>query len=194
MFIIKSGSHYVVQSPSGFSFTTDSAKATEWKKEKSAINVVKTCLLGYSNLIIIDTDTSEPIIDEISTETEMVVECNCNKLLCDTMAALNNTVTAINNLKKYSTLLKDNLKQSDLLTQDILHAIEFYNYSAADGYKMYKKLHETRLERRANKDLLQLIQMVESSIDTAKIVQHISNHNSRTYAARVDASLFEKEY
>jgi hypothetical protein len=36
--------------------------------------------------------------------------------------------------------------------QDVLHAIEFNSYNARDGYKIYKLLHDLRLERRKYKD------------------------------------------
>ena len=44
------------------------------------------------------------------------------------------------------------LTEVDNKIQDVLHAIEFNSYNARDGYKIYKLLHDLRLERRKYKD------------------------------------------
>ena len=44
------------------------------------------------------------------------------------------------------------LIEVDNKIQDVLHAIEFNSYNVRDGYKIYKLLHDLRLERRKYKD------------------------------------------
>ena len=44
------------------------------------------------------------------------------------------------------------LQEVENKIQDVLHAIEFNSYNARDGYKIYKLLHDSRLERRKYKD------------------------------------------
>lgn len=44
------------------------------------------------------------------------------------------------------------LQEVENKIQDVLHAIEFNSYNARDGYKIYKLLHDLRLERRKYKD------------------------------------------
>lgn len=44
------------------------------------------------------------------------------------------------------------LQEVENKIQDVLHAIEFNSYNARDGYKIYKLLHDLRIERRKYKD------------------------------------------
>ena len=51
-----------------------------------------------------------------------------------------------------ATWVEYKLQEVENKIQDVLHAIEFNLYNARDGYKMYKLLHDLRLERRKYKD------------------------------------------
>lgn len=51
-----------------------------------------------------------------------------------------------------ATWIEHKLQEVENKIQDVLHAIEFNSYNARDGYKIYKLLHDLRLERRKYKD------------------------------------------
>ena len=51
-----------------------------------------------------------------------------------------------------ATWIEYKLQEVENKIQDVLHAIEFNSYNARDGYKIYKLLHDLRLERRKYKD------------------------------------------
>lgn len=51
-----------------------------------------------------------------------------------------------------ATYVEYKLQEVENKIQDVLHAIEFNSYNARDGYKIYKLLHDLRLERRKYKD------------------------------------------
>lgn len=51
-----------------------------------------------------------------------------------------------------ATWIDHKLTEVENKIQDVLHAIEFNSYNARDGYKIYKLLHDLRLERRKYKD------------------------------------------
>lgn len=51
-----------------------------------------------------------------------------------------------------ATWIEYKLQEVENRIQDVLHAIEFNSYNARDGYKIYKLLHDLRLERRKYKD------------------------------------------
>ena len=78
--------------------------------------------------------------------------------------------------------------------QDVLHAIEFNSYNARDGYKMYKLLHDLRLERRRYKDE-QIIADVTtrgfagSNWETTKT--RVDDLKNRKYHVREMEELFE---
>ena len=77
--------------------------------------------------------------------------------------------------------------------QDVLHAIEFNSYNARDGYKMYRLLHDLRLERRKYKDE-QLIANVmtafrDSNWEVAR--NRVDDLTNRQYKVRNMKELFE---
>ena len=51
-----------------------------------------------------------------------------------------------------ATCVEYKLQEVENKIQDVLHVIEFNSYNARDGYKIYKLLHDLRLERRKYKD------------------------------------------
>ena len=51
-----------------------------------------------------------------------------------------------------ATWVEYKLQEVEDKIQDVLHAIEFNSYNARDGYKIYKLLHDLRIERRKYKD------------------------------------------
>ena len=51
-----------------------------------------------------------------------------------------------------ATWVEYKLQEVENKIQYVLHAIEFNSYNARDGYKIYKLLHDLRLERRKYKD------------------------------------------
>lgn len=55
--------------------------------------------------------------------------------------------------------------------QDILHYIEFADLNAVEGYKIYKKLKEIRIERRLIKEELNESKIAYDSIDNVVIEQ-----------------------
>lgn len=55
------------------------------------------------------------------------------------------------------------LQEVENKIQDVLHAIEFNSYNARDGYKIYKLLHDLRLERRKYKDEQIIADVMKSS-------------------------------
>ena len=55
-------------------------------------------------------------------------------------------------LVERATWVEYKLQEVENKIQDVLHAIEFNSYNARDGYKIYKLLHDLRVERRKYKD------------------------------------------
>ena len=72
---------------------------------------------------------------------------------------------------------------------DLEHNAEFYNKNACDGYKMWRKLGETRRERRRAKDLIVIVDAIleDNNFDgilSQKTLNRISGLENRTYAIR----------
>lgn len=97
-------------------------------------------------------------------------------------------------LEKRRLYLQDMIRTADLKITDIEHAAEFFNLGAAAGYKLYKMLRETRLERRAYKNELQKIDLfLAASVRSESLknqAKKISNVEKKTYTPRIDPELF----
>ena len=108
---------------------------------------------------------------------------------------------SINDLSEKLTTLKGNKEwllneesNIDKQISDILHYIEFYTFSASDGYKLCKALKELRLRRREIKNELELINIISvhtcnniANGNTSKAIEGLSN---KQYAPRVLNDLF----
>ncbi len=87
-----------------------------------------------------------------------------------------------------------NLNDIDSKIQDVLHAIEFNTYNARDGYKMYRLLHDLRVERRKYKDEQLIANMVLhefKDVDWNRVKLRVNDLKGRDYTARSLKELFE---
>lgn len=108
---------------------------------------------------------------------------------------------SINGLSEKFTTLKcnkewllDEESNIDKQISDILHYIEFYNFSASDGYKLCKALKELRLRRRDVKNELELIGIISThtcnNIANGNTNKAIDALGKKQYAPRVLNDLF----
>ena len=92
-----------------------------------------------------DTPTKPVDFDQFNSELELV---NYDSAL----AQIGSFCDLHDQLVARATWVEYKLQEVENKIQDVLHAIEFNLYNARDGYKMYKLLHDLRLERRKYKD------------------------------------------
>lgn len=86
------------------------------------------------------------------------------------------------------------LQEVENKIQDVLHAIEFNSYNARDGYKIYKLLHNLRLERRKYKDEIFIRELIDdniNSVDWGKFKSRVEDVKNRQYHVREMEELFE---
>lgn len=107
-------------------------------------------------------------------------------------------ISAMTNLNKQCVAQRQWLENRLCETQskicDVEHAIEFYNHNARDGYKMYKRLKELRLERRKYKDALLICDIMSTlfgSVDWMELDSRLPNLANRMYKPRFYPELFE---
>ena len=83
----------------------------------------------------------------------------------------------------------------DLEIVDIEHAAEFYILNAAQGYKIYKMLHDARNKRRSYKDELKKIDLSLGTSIRSKNMENLQRSivglDNRKYEPRVIKELFE---
>lgn len=93
-----------------------------------------------------------------------------------------------------TTWVEYKLKEVENKIQDVLHAIEFNSYNARDGYKIYKLLHDLRLERRKYKDEIFIRELIDDNIrsaDWGKFKSRVEYVKNRKYNAREMEELFK---
>ena len=115
------------------------------KAENALSNLPKQMRnLGYF-VQQIDAPTKLVDFDQLNSELELV---NYDSAL----AQIGSFCDLHDQLVARATWVEYKLQEVENKIQDVLHAIEFNLYNARDGYKMYKLLHDLRLERRKYKD------------------------------------------
>ena len=86
------------------------------------------------------------------------------------------------------------LQEVENKIQDVLHAIEFNSYNARDGYKIYKLLHDLRLERRKYEDEQIIADVMKSGFAGSnwKLARtRVDDLKDRQYHVREMKELFE---
>ena len=110
---------------------------------------------------------------------------------------LNEFSSKMNEITDYSKELNSIISYTDLQISDILHYIEFHKFSAAEGYKLCKKLQEICDRRREAKNKIQIINTIKHqscasvlSGNATKIIEKIVP--DKKYTPRVFDELFKK--
>lgn len=121
---------------------------------------------------------SKPVdFDQFNSELELV---NYDSAL----AQIGSFCDLHDQLVARATWIEYKLQEVENKIQDVLHAIEFNLYNARDGYKIYKLLHDLRLERRKYKDEQIIADVMKSGF---------ANSNWELVRSRVD-DLKDRKY
>lgn len=101
----------------------------------------------------------------------------------------------IEQIKSRKAILVKDMKEVDREITDIEHAAEFYNLNAAQGYKLYRLLHDARERRRIVKDRLSMVERILETkvcnLSTTRIDNKVEQMNNRNYCPRVLKELFD---
>ena len=93
-----------------------------------------------------------------------------------------------------ATWVEYKLQEVENKIQDVLHAIEFNLYNARDGYKIYKLLHDLRLERRKYKDEQIIADVMKSGFAGSNwelVRTRVNDLKDRQYHVREMEELFK---
>ena len=97
-------------------------------------------------------------------------------------------------LDSKDTLLKQ-LSEVDMMISDEMHYIEFYKFSASEGYKICKEIQRLRDERRKIKNKLEAINIINSQTCTGlalgSTLKAFNSIENKQYEPRVLKGLFE---
>lgn len=198
---------WVYQSNGSYTLTTDKARALIFDTKPAAEAVFKSNLskLIKSKGVMVQTvgvqiegaaakpePKSEPKAMLVKEQPSPTPSTESSKYIISVLSE------AVAKLNVRHQELAEQQSKFDGQVSDIVHYIEFNTgkLNACDGYKAYKLLQDTLLERRKIKDELQIIQVVRdrmNSEDIANVEQKIKEIESRTYKPRELTYLFEKE-
>ena len=160
----------------------EALKFADRSKAENALNNLpkQTRNLGYAVMAIarLDKEVNHDLVNYDSALEQIGAFCNLH-----------------NQLASRADWVEDKLNEIEGKIQDVLHAIEFNSYNARDGYKMYKILHDLRIERRAYKDEQLIAGILTSGFNGAKwdtVLHRVDDLKGREYKARHMKELFEE--
>ena len=137
-------------------------------------------------------------VQQIDTPSKPVeIDLNANFDLVDydsALAQISSFCDLHDQLVARATWVEYKLQEVENKIQDVLHAIEFNSYNASDGYKIYKLLHDLRLERRKYKDEIFIRELIDDnihSVDWKKFRSRVKDVKDRQYHVREMEELFK---
>lgn len=191
MYVLYNQKYYLMQNAiKQFVPTTELNEAFQFfdktKAENALANLPKqTRNLGYFVIQISNTD--KPVNFDQFTDIELV---NYDSAL----AQIGSFCDLHDQLVARAPWIYHKLTEVDNKIQDVLHAIEFNSYNARDGYKIYKLLHNLRLERRKYKDEIFVRELIDDnihSVDWKKFRSRVRDVKDRQYHVREMEELFK---
>jgi hypothetical protein len=187
---------WVCRDKTAYSLTTDKARAVTFESKPAADAVYKSNL---SKLIKSKGVTVQTVGVQIeNTDANLVSSPSYTPPAESSKYIISVLSEAVAKLNVRHQELAEQQSKFDGQVSDIVHYIEFNTgkLNACDGYKAYKLLQDTLLERRKVKDELQIIQVVRDRMnveDMTNVEQKIKELEGRTYKPRELTYLFEKE-
>mgnify|MGYP007025968089 FL=1 len=191
MYVLYNQKYYLMQNAiKQFVPTTELNEAFQFFDKTKADNALanlpkQTRNLGYRVIQISNTD--KPVDFDQFTDIELV---NYDSAL----AQIGSFCDLHDQLIARATWIDHKLTEVDNKIQDVLHAIEFNSYNARDGYKIYKLLHDLRLERRKYKDEQIIADVMKSGFAGSNwelVRTRVDDLKDRQYHVREMEELFE---
>ena len=190
LYVITNGSSYIAfdknQKPTTVSKRELAKRFTKTKADNFVLNLVGQMKnLGYH--VEPDNEASQVIEQVVNGLDENIV---------DILSHVQNFESYMQELGKKRDMLNYELSKVDNEIEDILHAAEFYNLNACEGYKLYKMLRERRIKRRKLKDYIEVVGYVEGTTGKGFASENgsksILGKESREYKPRVLNELFNR--
>lgn len=182
VYVLYNQKYYLMQNAiKQFVPTTELNEAFQFNDKTKAENALSNLPKQMRNLGYfvqqIDAPSKPVDFDQFNAELELV---NYDSAL----AQIGSFCDLHDQLVARATWVEYKLQEVENKIQDVLHAIEFNLYNARDGYKIYKLLHDLRLERRKYKDEQIIADVMKSGF---------ANSNWELVRTRVD-DLKDRQY
>ena len=207
-YIITNGYSYICDNLCDTTKEIDKAKIFD--KIKTANNVYRSSiskeykLMGFqvreagtgnsnsNNSVTINTNVN---VSNTASSNDKINSSYTEVDIDDLKKSINDLSEKLTTLKGNKEWLLDEESNIDKQISDILHYIEFYNFSASDGYKLCKALKDLRLRRRKIKNELELINIVNTqslnNVASGQNNKAINGLDDKKYAPRILQELFD---
>jgi len=184
-YIITDGERYI-NSTGGQHVVSNLNQATKFKMDKAnnVLQCIPKILKKYNWKI-----------EYASVENKIIVSIpQVKEIGYNLLDKVNDLETFVKDIQERNLYLQAKLHTVELEIVDIEHAAEFYNLNAAQGYKLYKILHDRQNSRREIKDEMEKIQYILNGTMKGALNNNISKSinglNNRQYTPRVLKELF----
>lgn len=188
--IITDGHYYIKQGfNNAYEITAnrDSAKIFEESSCQGAIQALPKILHKYNW-------RAEVVVEEEGEEESFInsyEEIDTEFLLSQIKTTSELILKAKNNMLPLNHMLS----QVDLEICDVLHFLEFFNFSACEGYKLAKLLKDLRVKRREIKNEIKRIDVLKNvstrTLTSGKTMASLKQVDNQNYVPRVLVDMFE---
>lgn len=199
-FVITNGDYYISKKLG--TMTKDLDNASIYNDLDKAQKVYKSSIskafkrLGFQIKSINENEVNiqSPVLN-VNNNSNNKINSSYTKVDIDELKEnINSLSDKLTTLKGNKDWLIDMESEVDKEISDIMHFIEFYSFSASEGYKLCKAIKDLRLRRRKIKNELQLIDIVNvhtlNNVALGQTNKAITGLDNKKYAPRVLQELF----
>lgn len=197
IFTISNGNFYIAQFSAGLKPVRAKEEAIQFKTYDKASSFMLNMPKSFKNLgyhiegkaeIVKTTQTQTYSQQNPSEHKKVIVKYDSSYIqgVKNRICQISDFISDLKNKRQEAVHIVEKCEREIF---DLEHNAEFYNKNACEGYKMWRKLGETRRERRRAKDLIVIVDAIleDNSFDgilSQKTLNRISGLESRTYSIR----------
>lgn len=193
MWLITNGAGYIQQDERGVSTVANPELALKFSERNKAENFYANLAKSFKNI---------GYAVQEATDRERYTDIDFDEYLDEScLDDIKTSVLSIQTLLRKVFCMREHaqaeLARADAALLDIEHAAEFYALNAAQGYRLYRMLHETRVERRKRKDQIAICNIIIDSgfegLMDGTTLKRIAGMDRREYKPRILEELFVEE-
>lgn len=193
MWLITNGAGYIQQDERGVSTVANPELALKFSERNKAENFYANLAKSFKNIgYAVQEATDRERYTDIDFDEYLDEGC-----LDDIKTSILGIQTLLRKVFRMREHAQAELARADAALLDIEHAAEFYALNAAQGYRLYRMLHETRVERRKRKDQIAICNIIIDSgfegLMDGTTLKRIAGMDRREYKPRILEELFVEE-
>lgn len=193
MWLITNGAGYIQQDERGVSTVANPELALKFSERNKAENFYANLAKSFKNIgYAVQEATDRERYTDIDFDKYLDESC-----LDDIKTSILGIQTLLRKVFRMREHAQAELARADAALLDIEHAAEFYALNAAQGYRLYRMLHETRVERRKRKDQIAICNIIIDSgfegLMDGTTLKRIAGMDRREYKPRILEELFVEE-